>query len=72
MDIYASHNKNIDILGFDLDDNKTEGDVYRIEILDEDNYSSYCAGICSDGLIRTTSKLNWNITKLKEYSKKED
>ena len=70
-EIYSSHNKNIDLLGFNLNDNKTEGDVFRLEILDN-NYNSNCAGICSDGLIKTTSKLDWNITKIKEYRTRED
>lgn len=71
-DIYSCHNKNIDLLGIEINDKKTEGDIYRLEINSNDDLNSYCASICSDGLIRTTSKLDWNITKIKQYNTKED
>ena len=70
--LYSCHNRNIDQLGFVLDDSKVEGDMYRLELDDKDALNNYCAGIGSDGRIRTTSKLDWNITKIAKYSKKED
>ena len=71
-DLYMCHNRNIDQLGFVLDDSKTEGDIYRLELDDKDALNNYCASIGSDGRIRTTSKLDWNITKIAKYSTRED
>lgn len=72
LDIFSCHNRNIDQLGFDLSDNKTEGDIYRLELDDKDALNNYCASIGSDGRIRTTSRLDWNITKLAKYSTREE
>lgn len=71
LDIFLCHNRNIDQLGLDLNDTKAEGDIYRLELDDKDALNNYCASMCSDGRIRTTSRLDWNITKLAKYSTRE-
>lgn len=70
--IYDSHNKNIDILGLNFSNHKTESSCYRMKIKSNKNCTNNFASICSDGKIKTTSNLNWGLTILELYENKED
>lgn len=67
----SCHDKNIDLLGIELYETKSEGARYRMSIGKKD-FTSYGASLCSDGLIRTVSDINWGLTPLKTYTTKAD
>ena len=69
---FESHNKNIDLLGFDLYDKKPEGTQYKMELRTDKDYISNLAALMSDGSIKTTSSLDWYITEFKSYKTDND
>ena len=70
--IYNNHTKNISLLGLDLYEKKPEGTRYRMTLKTDKDYKSYLAALMSDGKIKTTSNLDWYITKLKTYTEDQD
>ena len=72
FDAVNGHVKNIDLLGLDLLEYKVEGTEYRMSIDDNKDYSSYEAALMSDGYFKTTSKLDWYITKIASFEKEKD
>ena len=70
--IYKSHIKNISLLGLDLYERKSEGTRYRMILRNNKDYKSFKAALMSNGYIKTTSSLDWYITKLKSYVNDED
>ena len=72
--LYSStvHMKNLDILGLNIENQKTETTCYRMAI----KSNKYCdckgASLCSDGCIKTTSNIDWGLTILAKYETKEE
>ena len=66
-DALNGHSKNIDLLGLDLLETKVQGAEYRMSIDDNKDYSPYEAALMSDGYFKTTSKLDWYITKVASF-----
>jgi hypothetical protein len=66
------HNKNINLLGLDLLENKIQGTEYRIEIDDNKDYTAHEAALMSNGYFKTTSKLDWYITQVASFEKEKD
>ena len=66
------HTKNIDKLGLNIKEQKTEGVIFRMPI----KGNKYCinngATITRDGSIRISPNVFWGITKIYEYDRKED
>ena len=66
------HDKNIDKLGLNISEQKTEGVIFRMPI----KGNKYCinngATITRDGSIRISPNVFWGITKIYEYDTKED
>ena len=65
---FEAHNKNIDMLGFDLYEKKPEGSQYKMVLRTDKDYTSNHAALMSDGCIKTTSSLDWYITEYKSYT----
>jgi hypothetical protein len=70
--IYSSHTKNISLLGFDLYEKKPQGSQYKLTLSNHKDYKPYYAGLMSDGSIKTTSNIDWYITKLIDYEFDDD
>ena len=72
--LYSStvHIKNLDILGLNITNSKTEKTCYRMSI----NSNKYCdckgASLCSDGSIKTTSNIDWGLTTISKFETKEE
>ena len=66
--IYEYHTKNISLLGLDLSERKTQGSYYRMSINSKHDYTSYYAGLMSDGNFKVTSSVDWYMTSLKEFN----
>ena len=71
-DALNGHNKNIDLLGFELLETKMQGSEYRISIDDNKDYTPYEAALMSDGYFKTTSKLDWYITQVGTFEREKD
>lgn len=71
-DALNGHSKNIDLLGLDLLETKIQGTEYRLSIDDNKDYNPYEAALMSNGYIKTTSKLDWYITKLASFEKEKE
>lgn len=71
-DAYNLHTKNIDLLDFKFNNNKTELCKYRMSIPSNKYCYNYFASICSDKNIKTTSNIDWGLTILKNYETKDD
>ena len=70
--IYSSHSKNIDLLDLNFVNSRTESSEYRMKITSNKYCENHYASICSDGKIKTTSNLNWGLTILNTFERKED
>lgn len=66
------HVKNIDLLGLEFDDKRTEGDRIKLRLKDNKDYKAHKAGLMSDGYIKNTSAVDWYITKIFELDKDDD
>ncbi len=62
--MYRAHVKNIDLLGFNLYEKKPEGTRYRMSLKTHRDYTPYHAGLMSDGYLKTTSSIDWHVTKV--------
>lgn len=72
--LYSStvHMKNLDILGLNIANQKTESTCYRMHIKSNKYCENKGASLCSDGCIKTTSNIDWGLTVLAKYETKED
>ena len=72
--LYSStiHMKNVDILGLNISNPKTESTCYRMAIKSNKYCENNGASLCSDGRIKTTSKIDWGLTILAKYETRED
>ena len=70
--VYTAHVKNIDLIGFDLYEKRTEGSRYRMMINSNKDYKPYLAGLMSDGSFKTTSNIDWYITQIFGLEEDED
>lgn len=71
-DIYSLHTKNIDKLGLNIKESKTEGSKFRISIPNNKHAVSSGASLASDGSITMTSNVDWGLTTLKSYETRAD
>lgn len=69
---FVNHQKNIDKLGLNITEKKTEGIVFRMPI----KGNKYCinngATITNDNKIKISPNIFWKTTKIYEYDTKED
>ena len=70
--IFKAHTKNITLLGLDLYEKKVEGSQYRMLLENRKDYTSYSANLMSNGYIKTTSNIDWYVTKIKSFVSDED
>ena len=71
-DALNGHSKNIDLLGLDLLETKMQGTEYRMSIDDNKDYSPFEAALMSDGYFKTTSQLDWYITRVASFETEAD
>ena len=70
--IYESHTKNISLLGFKLYEKRAEGSRYKMLLNSNLDYTPYGASLMSDGSFKTTSNLDWRITRIYNLDTRED
>jgi hypothetical protein len=66
--IFSSHTKNISLLDLVLYDKRPQGSQFKMLLENNKDYISEHASLMSDGSIKTTSSVDWYITKIIDYS----
>ena len=59
-----SHIKNINKLGLNFEDKRVQGDIIRLSLNNNKDYTPYKAGLMSDGYIKNTSSIDWHTTNI--------
>ena len=69
---YNYHNKNINILNYNINEEVKEPHTHRLFIENNKGYISNNTEINSEKYIINSSNIDWNITMIKKYSNKSD